>query len=179
MKYLVVLLITIFSCVSQASQETAESLVLRKSYPIQLYMGACVTSRAQPSQVESQAKEMGFIEAEGEVARQYLQGHKGKVWVSSNEHGNFSIAAQDRGLCSIFIHQGNPEQLIASMEAWLPPEGSGFSYKKEIVSKSGSLKTTSYKIFRGTKLMELWVISLSSQANSKLVAIMSYDTSQT
>ncbi|GAB2894903.1 hypothetical protein ACCI51_03785 [Microbulbifer echini] len=178
MKYFIVLLITLFTCLSQASQDSAESLALRKSYPIQLYMGACVTSRAQPAQVESQAKEMGFLEAETEVARQYLQGHKGKAWISRNEYGNFGIAAQDRGLCSVFIHQGSPEKLIASMEAWLPPEGSGFSYEKEIISKSGPLKTTAYKIFRGTKLVEQWVITLSSQPNSKLVVIMSYDTSQ-
>ena len=177
MKFFVVLLITMFSCVSQA-QDSAQSLALRKSYPIQLYMDACVLPRAQPAQVESQAKEMGFTEAESEVARQYLQGHKGKAWTSKNEHGNFGIAAQDRGLCSVFIHQGSPEKLMASMEAWLPPKGSGFSYKKETVSKSGPLETTSYKIFRGAQLMEQWVITLSSQPGSKLVAIMSYDTSQ-
>ncbi|WP_444919615.1 NMCC_0638 family (lipo)protein [Microbulbifer sp. CnH-101-G] len=178
MKYFTALLIAIISSVSQASQDSAESLALRKSYPIQLYMGACVVTRAQPAKVESQAKEMRFTEAKRELANQYLQGHKGKAWVSKNEHGNFAIAAQDRGLCSVFIHQGSPEKLMASMEAWLPPEGSGFSYKKEIFSKSGPLETTSYKIFRGAKLMEQWVITLSTQPNSKLVAIMSYDASQ-
>lgn len=178
MKYFAAILIATASCLSQASQDSAESLALRKSYPIQLYMGACVVARAQPTQVENQAKEMGFTEAENDVAQQYLQGHKGKAWVSKNEHGNFAIAAQDRGLCSVFIHQGSPEKLMASMEAWLPPEGSGFSYKKETVSKSGPLETTSYKIFRGTQLMEQWVITLSTQPGSKLVAIMSYDTSQ-
>ncbi len=178
MKYFAALLIAIISCVSQASQDSSESLALRKSYPIQLYMGACVVARAQPAQAESQAKEMGFNEVKSERANQYLQGYKGKAWVSKNEHGNFAIAVQDRGLCSVFIHQGNPEKLMASMEAWLPPEGSGFSYKKESVSKSGPLETTSYKIFRGNQLMEQWVITLSTQPGSKLVAIMSYDTSQ-
>jgi hypothetical protein len=178
MRYILAFLIAISSYTAQADQDSSESLALRKSYPIQLYMGACVSARAQPSLVEKQAKDLGFTKANKAVASQYLQGHKGKAWVSTNEHGQFAIASQNRGLCSVFIHQGNPETLIASMEAWLPPEGSGFSFKKELVSESEHLITRSYQIFRGNQLMEQWVITVSNQPGSGLVAIMSYNASQ-
>lgn len=178
MRYVLAFLITLSSYTVQADQGSPESSALRKSYPIQLYMGACVSARAQPSLVEKQAEDLGFTKADKAVASQYLQGHKGQAWVSTNEHGQFAIASQNRGLCSVFIHQGSPEILIASMEAWLPPENSGFSFKKELVSESEHLTTTSYQIFRDSQLMEQWVITVSNQPSSGLVAIMSYNASQ-
>lgn len=178
MKYFLVLLIALSSFAAQADQGSSESLALRKSYPIQLYMSACVSARAQPSLVKKQAKDLGFTKADKAAASKYLQGHKGQAWVSTNEHGQFAIASQTRGLCSVFIHQGSPETLVASMEAWLPPENSGFSFKKEIVSESEHLTTTSYQIFRGDQLMEQWVITVSKEPGSDLVAIMSYNAPQ-
>lgn len=61
------------------------------------------------------------------------------------------------------------------MEAWLPPKNSGFSYKKELVSQSGPLSTTAYQIFRDGQLLEQWVITVNSEPNAELVAVMSYD----
>ena len=178
MKRILVILSLITSLTAHANQDSEESLSLRKSYPMQLYMGACVVARAIPSSVEKQALKMGFTQASNQVSKGYLQGHKGKAWISTNEHGQFAIASQDRGLCSVFIHQGDPEKLLAGMEAWLPPEGSGFTYKKEEQSKSELLKTTFYTIYRGSQPMEQWVITTSSQPGSNLIAIMSYDSAQ-
>ena len=175
MRYIFVLLVSALPFVAAADQDSSDSLALRKSYPIQLYMSACVVARAQPSNVEKQAVEMGFEEATPDVAKNYLQGHKGKAWVASNEYGSFAIASQERGLCSVFIHQGDPDKLIASIEAWLPPENSGFSYKTELVSESEQLKTTAYKIYRLSALMEQWVITTTKQQGGQLVGIMSYN----
>jgi hypothetical protein len=175
MRYIFVLLVSALPFVATADQDSSDGLALRKSYPIQLYMGACVVARAQPSNVEEQAVYMGFKEAIPDVAENYLQGHKGKAWVTSNEHGNFAITSQERGLCSVFIHQGDPDKLIASMEAWLPPENSGFNYKSELVSESEQLKTTAYKIYRSSTLAEQWVITTAKQPGGQLAAIMSYN----
>ncbi len=161
---------------SFAAEEDDEGLELRKSYPIQIYMGTCVVGRGNPNAVESQAKEMGFKKAPKGIAQSYLKEQEGMAWFTENEHGRFGIATLNNGLCSVFLHQGNPQQLQASMEAWLPPPNSGFTYKKELVSKSEYLATTSYQIYRGSSLMEQWVITVSNQPNSSLVAIMSYDT---
>ena len=175
MRYIFALLVSALSFFAVADEDNSGDLALRKSYPIQLYMGACVVARAQPSNVEKQAVDMGFIETTPDVAANYLQGHKGKAWIGSNEHGRFAIASQNRGLCSVFIHQGEPDKLVASMESWLPPENSGFSYKIELVSESDQLKTTAYKIYRSSALMEQWVITTAKQQGGHLAAIMSYN----
>lgn len=176
MKKITLLLPLIFSLastsISAASNEN--ELSLRKSFPIQLYMGNCVINRGQSSKIEEQALKMGFTTASEEIAKPYLQGQKGKVWLGQNQHGKFAVASLANGLCSVFIHQGNPEILQASMESWLPPQNSGFSYKKELVSQSKELTTTAYKLFRGDSFMEQWVITVANNPNSNLKAIMSY-----
>ena len=164
---------------AHAAPSESEALALRKSYPIQVYMGACVASRAVQEQVADQARSQGFVSAGGTLAGNYLQGHEGKVWVSENEHGRFAIASQNRGLCSVFIHQGNPQELIESMEAWLPPQGSGFTFEKKVVSESEQLLTLSYNIYRDSQPLERWVITVSKQPGSGLIAVMSYDSAQT
>ena len=150
-------------------------MALRKSFPIQIYMGICVVGRADPKAVESQALKMGFREADNETSQKYLRGNDGVAWHLINEQGEFGVTVLSNTLCSVFIHQGDPATLQKSMEAWQPPENSGFIYKKEIVSQSGYLTTTSYKIFRGSQLMEQWVITINSQPGAGLVAIMSYE----
>lgn len=152
-----------------------DGLALRKSLPIQIYMGTCVVGRAGPEAVESQALEMGFSPVSGNVAQQYLSGNAGKAWQLKNEQGQFGLTVLSNSLCSVFIHQGEPTALQKSMEAWLPPENSGFTYRKESTSRMEYLETTSYQIFRGGHLMEQWVITLNTQPGAELVAIMSYD----
>ena len=175
-KLLVLPIIFSFTVSTIHASSEDEILALRKSYPIQLYMGNCVISRAQPKVVESQAIKMGFIKASKKQSLQYLNGNKGNAWYTQNKHGKFGLATLENGLCSIFFHQGNPEKLQASMESWLPPINNGFSYKKDLVSKSRYLTTTSYKIFHDGMIMEEWIITLLNQPGSNLVAIMSYDT---
>lgn len=152
-----------------------DGLALRKSLPIQIFMGTCVVGRAGADAVESQALDMGFVPVSGNVAQQYLSGNAGKAWQLKNEQGQFGLAVLSNTLCSVFIHQGDPKALQKSMESWLPPKNSGFTYKKESASRSEYLATTSYQIFRGGQLMEQWVITLNTQPGGELVAIMSYD----
>ncbi len=161
--------------VSSPIKQDGEGLKLRKSESIQIYMGACVASRASESGVKSQAKKMGFTSLSGQVAQQYLSGNPGLAWKKASSTGNYGLALLDNGLCSVFIHQGNPETLQASMEAWLPPINSGFTYDKKIISSRGYLTTTQYQIFRSGALDEQWIITTNSQPTSELVAVMSYD----
>jgi hypothetical protein len=125
--------------------------------------------------VQSQAKEMGFSQLGSEAAQKYLNGKTGMAWSKKTSANSYGLTLLENSLCSVFIHKGNPEDLQASMEAWLPPANSGFTYQKNIISQRGSLTTTQYQIFRLGVLMEQWVITTNAQENAKLVAIMSYD----
>lgn len=124
----IVVFLQLFGCASAPVID--DGLGLRKSLPIQIYMGACVVGRADPEAVESQALEMGFGQVSGNAAQKYLSGNAGKAWHLKNEEGRFGLTILDNTLCSIFIHQGEPTTLQKSMEAWLPPKNSGFTYKK-------------------------------------------------
>ena len=152
-----------------------DGVALRKSLPIQIYMGTCVDGRSGPDAVESRALEIGFLPASDGVAQQYLGGNPGKAWHLEYDQGEFGLAVLSNSLCSVFIHQGDPATLQKSMEAWLPPEGSGFSYTKESISNTEYLSTTLYQLFRSGQLMERWVITINTQPGAGLVAIMSYD----
>ncbi len=171
----VVLLAMILTTYSHAKAKDDE-LALRKSYAIQLYMSTCVVGRTQPEAIASQIVEQGFSEAPKELATKYLGDNPGDAWHTQNQHGTFGIAILDSGLCSIFVHQGDPKTLQASMEAWLPPKHSGFSYKKELTSQTKYLTSTAYKIYRDSNLMEQWVITVSNSADSELIAIMSHNS---
>ena len=167
------LLILIVGCKSTSVQED-QSLALRKSTPIQLFMGTCVVGRQSPSALEASAQRKGFKPAPKEIAQSYLKGNGGKAWNLENSEGNFGLALLSNNLCSVYVHQGNPDTIQASMEAWLPPKGSGFTYKKELISQSGSLTTTSYTLFQGSNFLEQWVLTTNNAKPAGLVAIMSY-----
>ena len=53
-----------------------------------------------------------------------------------------------------------------------------FDQLMALVSQSGFLTTTAYKIFQGKKFREQWVISVSSLPESRLIAIISYNEHQ-
>ncbi|MCO7191043.1 MULTISPECIES: hypothetical protein [unclassified Pseudoalteromonas] len=167
------LLLSTVGCKSTPEKED-KGLALRKSTPIQLFMGTCVIGRKSPKALEQSAKREGFVIAPEEIAQNYLKGNAGKAWYLNNDEGNFGLALLKNKLCSVFIHQGEPNTIQASMEAWLPPKGSGFTYKKELVSQSGSLTTTSYTLYQGNSFLEQWVITVNRAKPSNLVAIMSY-----
>jgi|APSaa5957512535_1039671.scaffolds.fasta_scaffold94603_2 hypothetical protein len=167
------LLILIVGCKSTPEQED-KGLALRKSTPIQLFMGTCVVGRQSPLALEESAQRKGFKSAPLDIARSYLKGSDGKAWYLKNNEGSFGLALLKNSLCSVYIHQGSPEVLQASMESWLPPAGSGFTYKKELISKTGTLTTTSYTLFQGNKFLEQWVLTTNNSKKSNLVAIMSY-----
>ncbi|MGY0646170.1 MAG: NMCC_0638 family (lipo)protein [Paraglaciecola chathamensis] len=172
---LVIFTFTLMSCGSNQSKPDDSGLSLRKSEAIQTYMGACVASRANPVSVKSQAQDMGFTSLSGNAAQKYLSGKPGMAWSKTTSTSSYGLTLLENSLCSIFIHKGNPTTLQASMEAWLPPANSGFTYQKNFISQRGTLTTTQYQIFRSGVLMEQWVITTNTQANAELVAIMTYD----
>ncbi len=153
-----------------------DGLALRKSYAIQLYMSTCVVGRSQPETLATQIRKQGFNPAPKNLATKYLGDNPGNAWYLKNEQGEFGVATLANGLCSVFIHQGDPNEIQASMEAWLPPKNSGFSYTKELTSQSKYLRSTAYKIFRDKNLMEQWVITVSNSPDSELVAILSHNS---
>ncbi len=167
------LLLSTIGCKSTLAKED-EGLTLRKSTPIQLFMGTCVVGRQSPAALEQSVKRKGFVIAPEQISQNYLKGNAGKAWYLKNDEGNFGLALLENGLCSVYIHQGEPNTIQASLEAWLPPKGSGFTYKKELVSQSGSLTTTSYTLYQGSSFLEQWVITVNSAKPSNLVAVMSY-----
>lgn len=133
-------------------------------------------SRANRSLVESQAKGLDFTRLNGEASQEYLRGKKGVSWQLRNAVGEFGLVSLDNSLCSLFVHKGNPAEIQASMEAWLPPKSSGFTVKKELVSKNNYLETTAFTIFRTGRFHERWVITTNSAPDADLVAIMTYDS---
>ena len=159
--------------VSSVKANTDDSTVLRKSEAIQAYMGACVSTRANLDAVKGQAKKMGFVPLSGESAQKYLSGNRGLVWSKRAPMSGYTLTLLANGVCSLFVHKGDPSLLQASMEAWLPPSDSGFTYKKSVISKRGPLTATQYQIFRSAVMIEQWVIATNSQANTGLAAIMS------
>jgi hypothetical protein len=173
--YCVILVLVTFLSACATSQAGEKALALRKSFPIQVFMRACVSGRADPIAVADQARAMGFSQAEDSAARRYLHGKGGAAWQLQTDAGKFGLAVADNTLCSVFVHQGSAEKIQTSMEAWLPSKDSGFSYKKELVTSSGPLSTAAYKIFRSGQLIEQWVITTNTQPNAELVAVMSYD----
>ena len=149
-------------------------LSLRKSQAIQLFMGTCVIGRENASSLEQMAERKGFVEAPNEVAPRYLNGNEGKAWYLNDETGSYGLTLLESNLCSVYVHHGDPGKIQASMEAWLPPADSGFTYKKELISQEGSLTTTSYTLYRGKHLLEQWFITINTEDDSELIAIMSY-----
>ncbi|WP_054114293.1 NMCC_0638 family (lipo)protein [Marinagarivorans algicola] len=172
--YLIAVLLILMAGCNSAPVKDDQGLALRKSTPIQLFMGTCVVGRQSPSALEESAKKKGFVSAPKNIAENYLKGHSGQAWYLSNSEGNFGLALLKNKFCSVYIHQGDPSTIQASMEAWLPPKGSGFTYKKELVSQAGDLTTTSYTLFQGGNFLEQWVITINNAKPSNLVAVMSY-----
>lgn len=103
MKRIIVLSALFSSVISCATfQDSDESLTLRKSFPVQVFMGACVAGRADPSAVGYQAREMGFEPADGELALRYLKGDEGVAWQlnSQDQGGLYGLAVAENTLCS-------------------------------------------------------------------------------
>lgn len=148
---------------------------LRGSTPIQLFMQICVVGRGNPELAARGAEKMGFDVAPDDRAEMYLSGNPGRAWFRNDESGAFGLTLLSNGLCSVFVHQGNPATLQESMESWLPPEDSGFSYKKEQVPQGSFLETTAFQIFKSGRFIEQWMITTNAQPNPELVAIMTYE----
>lgn len=171
--YIAAAAIALPGSVALAGQDSAKP-AHGESYPVELFMNTCVAGRGEAGAVASQAAKSGFQVATEDIARRYLLGKAGKAWYASNEHGEFGIAVLEDGICSVFLHKGDSGTLLASLESRLPAKNSGSHYTRELVSRTGFLTTTGYRIFHGDVLTEEWVITVSDLPESGLAAILSY-----
>lgn len=167
LKYIVLL----GACLAPMQTEGAES-ALQKS-PMSLFLQACAATYAHTSEVERVMKEIGLGEITGTEAQQYLQGNAGKAWRGSDTSTPYAVTVQPNGLCTVFIFAGDADQLQKDLDWWLPPKSTGIKVTIEDLTTSPELKTTSYEL-RGGKVRERWVITISSNPNSSLRALLSW-----
>lgn len=155
----------------------AQSAEHEPPFAMRIFMDVCVAGNAGSATTGQHAKALGFTKASKERAAQYLQARKGKAWALENEHGTFGVTYLTRsGHCSVIVHRGEAAVLQAGMEGSLPSADSGLTYIVEAEPDSGDLSTTTYDIFQGETILERWVITTSSNPESNVRAILSYDT---
>lgn len=138
-------------------------------------MQVCVVGRGQQHSVSELALKKGMVRVQGELASMYLAGKPGLAWVDDPAEPKYAVTSLPNGLCSVFAHVGEPKRIRSSMESWLPPNGSGFTYNSESVPSDAGISTTSYTLYRGQNVLERWVISIATSESSHLKAVMSYD----
>lgn len=139
-------------------------------------MQTCVIGNGVLSQVERLAKENGLVPATDKQAQPYLAGNSGRVWLSQPKPAAYAVAFTSHILCTVFVHKGDSETIKRSMEAWLPPQGSGFTYVKKEISDNPAIKTTFFTIYRLGNPFSRWVISIPTNPSAnQLKAIMSYE----
>lgn len=161
---------------SYSNENSEDGTALRKLPSVQLFLTTCVSGRGKPAAVAEEAKKLGFTEASADMEKRYLQQHEGMAWHKEGSSGSYGITVLENGLCSVFIHQGDPTQIAAGLESWLPPAGSGYSSLKDRAAQPGGLTTTSYKVFKGPTMIEQWTLTVSSEPDSALKAILSFNT---
>ena len=145
-------------------------------FAIQIFMDVCVAGRAGSATTGQNAKALGFEKASKERAAQYLQARKGKAWELANEHGSFGVTyLTGSGQCAVIVYSGDAAVLHAGMEASLPSADSGLTYVVEAGPGTGDVSTMTYEIFEGKTISERWVITTSSDPDSNLRAILSFD----
>ena len=162
--------------IGPACHAATSAVQLRKSPAIQVFMQTCVIGNGDLSQVEQLAKGNGLVPATDKQAQRYLAGNSGKVWLSQPAPAAYAVAFTSHILCTVFVHKGNSQEIQKSMEAWLPPKGSGFTYVRKEISDDASIKTTSFTIYREGKPFSRWVISIpTNSSDAQLKAILSYE----
>ena len=73
--------------------------------PVRLYADACLRSLADPAMLEQL---MDSIGQPLEEDSSFLQGQPGKAWLVADPfQRSHAVARQDRGLCTVFVRQGD------------------------------------------------------------------------
>ncbi len=86
----------------------------------------------------------------------------------------YAVESEPNGVCTLAVHEGDPAEIRAAVEAWLPSPKSGLSVsKQEAPPTDAGLQTTNYE-FRGGKVAERWVLTVSSVRESSLRALLSW-----
>lgn len=104
----------------------------------------------------------------------YLPGKPGKAWRGPDDSMPYAVTVQPNGLCTVFVFAGDVEQLQVDIDRGLPPESSGIKVATEDLTTSPELKTTSYEL-HGGEVRERWVITISSNPDSPLRALLSWN----
>ncbi|NRA61633.1 MAG: hypothetical protein HRU25_12115 [Psychrobium sp.] len=178
MNPLKVSLMLIFSTLVVGCQSTenikTRPKALKTDVSIELFMRTCVVGRESTAALTQSAYRIGFKKAPAQLANIYLNGHVGQAWFLSHASGEFGLMLLENNLCSLFIHQGDPDTIQTGMESWLPQKDSGFSYQKSLVSSIKQKTTTSYTLHHKNRALERWVITVNREPVTNLVAVMSY-----
>ena len=142
--------------------------------PIKLFLQVCAATYAHASQVDKAAIDIGLNEITGNEAKQYLMNNPGKVWKGLDNSLPYAVTLMPNGLCTVLVYKGDAEDIQKSVDWWLPPEATGIVVKKEEIPSPLNLTTTAYEL-RGGKVNERWVITISSDPNSQLRAMLSWN----
>jgi hypothetical protein len=150
---------------------------LRLDLPVQLFLQICATSYGDARAVEAQAERFGMTELPEDLARGYLVGNSGRAWYLEKPGEAFAVTFLDAKLCTLFIHQGDTGRIKASLEAWLPPENSGITYKVTSVPVRGGLESTQY-LLQYPDGQEQWILTVNTEQESAVRAVISYQDSR-
>ena len=82
--------------------------------PVRLFADACVGNLATPAGLEALMDKIGTPQP---ADSSFLQDQPGKAWLVQDPFGNtHAIARQDRGLCTVYVRQGDPALIRAEFE---------------------------------------------------------------
>ncbi len=140
---------------------------------VQLFLQTCAATYAHEHLVEIAVARFGLAEIKDADADQYLAGHSGRAWRGIIASHPYAVSLLSNGLCSVFVHEGEPAQIIAAVESWLPPASVAITVTKEPIPSPPNVTTMSYEM-RGGKVQERWVISSSGDPASWIKAILSW-----
>ena len=77
--------------------------------PVRLYADACIRTLPDPAQLEQLMTTIG-VPMEADTS--FLQGQPGKAWLVADPYQRtHALARQDRGLCTLFVRQGDATAL--------------------------------------------------------------------
>ncbi|MGY1426501.1 NMCC_0638 family (lipo)protein [Lysobacter sp. A289] len=127
---------------------------------VKIFLSACVVSHAQPAAVSEEAQRLGLKEIEDEVADRYLVELPGRAWRGDVDGNTYAVAVRFDGSCSVFVQEGNVEQLQEAIESWLPPAGSGISIARDQPSAPQGLQSFRY-VMQGRRVHEEWLLTVS------------------
>lgn len=92
--------------------------------PVAMFASTCVRLSLDPAQLV-QVLDSAGDRLDAQAAKPFLGEQPGKAWLTSYSGRPYAFTWQDRGLCSMFVRDGQPQALLAAFEAMgnRPPPG--------------------------------------------------------